>query len=88
MEAISHLTKGLVLLKALPDTLDRAQQELALQLALSTSLMATKGYAAPEVENAYCRAQELCQQVGEAPQLVPVLFGLCSFVTTQPQSGD
>ena len=41
--------------------------------------MATKGYAAPEVEQAYTRARELCQQVGETPQLFPVLFGLAAF---------
>ena len=33
MEAISHLTKGLELLTTLPDTPERAQQELTLQLA-------------------------------------------------------
>ena len=37
--------------------------------------MATKGYAAPEVEVAYARARELCQQMGETPQLFPVLCG-------------
>ena len=42
-------------------------------------LMATKGYAAPEVEKAYTRARELCQQVGETPQLFPVLWGLWVF---------
>ena len=41
--------------------------------------MATKGYAAPEVEQAYTRARELCQQVGETPQLFPVLWGLWQF---------
>ena len=41
--------------------------------------MATKGYAAPEVEQAYTRARELCQQVGETPQLFPVLWGLWLF---------
>ena len=34
--------------------------------------MATKGFAAPEVGAAYTRARELCQQVGETPQLFPV----------------
>ena len=38
--------------------------------------MATKGYAAPEVELVYARAQELCQQVGETPQSFSVLRGL------------
>jgi len=41
--------------------------------------MATKGYAAPEVGEAYGRAWELCQQAGETPQLFPVLWGLWEF---------
>ena len=74
VEAIGHLTKGLELLKTLPDTPERAQQELMLQIALGASLQATKGFAAPEVEQAYTRARELCQQMGETPQLFPVLW--------------
>ena len=35
--------------------------------------------AAPEVEHAYTQAHALCQQVGETPELVPVLYGLCRF---------
>jgi predicted ATPase len=79
MEAISHLTKGLELLKTLPDTLERAQQELTLQIALGAPLIATKGYTAPEVEQTYTRARELCQQVGETPDLFPALWGLWLF---------
>jgi class 3 adenylate cyclase/predicted ATPase len=79
VEAVSHFTKGLELLKTLPDTPERAQQELLLQTALGPALMVTKSLAAPEVEQAYTRARELCQQVGETPQLLPVLFGLCRF---------
>jgi predicted ATPase len=78
-EAISHLTKGLGLLKALPDTPERAQQELRLQIALGSLLGMTKGFAAPEVETAYVRARELCQQVGVTPQLFPILGGLWGF---------
>jgi predicted ATPase len=37
--------------------------------------MATKGWTAPEVANVYTRARELCQQVGETPQLFPALWG-------------
>jgi predicted ATPase len=79
VEAISHLTKGLEVLKTLPDTPDRAQQELTLQIALGAPLMTTKSYGAPDVERAYARARELCQQVGETPQLFPVLRGLWNF---------
>jgi predicted ATPase len=75
VEAIRHLTKGLEVLQALPDTPERAQQELTLQITLGAPLTATKGYAAPEVARTYARAQELCQQVGETRQLIRVLFG-------------
>src|SRR4030095_11849518 len=76
VEAIAHLTKGLEALKTLPETPERAEHELALQLTLGTPLQATKGYAAPERQHAYARAWELCQQVGETLQRFPVLFGL------------
>jgi predicted ATPase len=76
IEAISHLTKGLELLQTLPDTPERAQQELTLQVALGVPLTATRGYTDPEAEKTYARAYVLCQQVGETPQLVPVLWGL------------
>ncbi len=78
-EAIAHLTKGLDLLKTLPDTPERTQQELDLQIALGPALIAIKGWAAPEVEKTYTRARELCQQVGETSQLFPVLWGLWVF---------
>jgi GNAT superfamily N-acetyltransferase len=76
VEAISHLTKGLELLKPLPDTPERAQQELTLQIPLGVQLQATKGFASPEVERVYARARDLCQQVGKTAQLFPVLWGL------------
>jgi predicted ATPase len=77
VEAVAHLTRALELLNTLPDTLVRARQELTLQIALGALLVATKGIAAPEVENAYTRARELCQRTGETSQLFPVLQGLC-----------
>jgi TOMM system kinase/cyclase fusion protein len=79
VEAIGHLTRGLEVLKALPDTPARAQRELDLQIALGLALIATKGQAAPEVGHVYNRARELCQQTREAPQLFRVLWGLWHF---------
>ncbi len=49
-EAISHLTTALDCSQTLPSTAERIQKELALHIALGGPLMATKGYAAPEVE--------------------------------------
>ena len=79
LEAVGHLTKGLELLKKLPDTPERAQQELDFQLALGPVFHAVKGQGAPEVEQTYARARELCGQVGETLQLFPVLWGLWRF---------
>jgi predicted ATPase/DNA-binding winged helix-turn-helix (wHTH) protein len=78
-EAVAHLTRALDLLRAQPDTPERAEQEVALQIALGGPLMAIKGRGAPEVERAYARAQELCQGIGETAQLFPVLWGLFLF---------
>ncbi|NOT58326.1 MAG: AAA family ATPase, partial [Deltaproteobacteria bacterium] len=78
-EALDHLTRGLTFLQSLPESRERAQEELFLQAALGPVLMAVKGYAAPEVEQVYARARELCRQVGETPQLFPVLWGLFAF---------
>ena len=77
VEAIAHLRQGIALLTTLPDTPERVQAELTLQTTLGPALMATKGYAAPEVAAAYYRARELCQQAEETPELFPVLWGLC-----------
>jgi predicted ATPase len=76
VEAVAHLTQGVAVLMTLPETPERLQQELDLQVALGPALMATKGYAAPDTERAYARARELCAQVGDTPQLFPVLRGL------------
>src|SRR5262249_45501741 len=77
LEAVQHLTTGLALLAALPETQARAQQELDVQLALGAALLATKGGAASEVGQAYDRARVLCAHVGETPQLLLALRGLC-----------
>jgi DNA-binding winged helix-turn-helix (wHTH) protein/class 3 adenylate cyclase/tetratricopeptide (TPR) repeat protein len=79
VEALSHFTQGLELLKTLPVTPERVQQELALQLAIGAPLLMLKGHTAPEVEQAYTRAYELAQQLGETPQSFSVLVGLWRF---------
>ncbi len=78
-EALTLLSKGLELLTPLPDTPARTQQELDVRITLGPALLAVKGPTAPEVESAYTRARELCQQLGETPQLFRVLFGLRTF---------
>lgn len=78
-EALQHLTHGLELLPALPDTPQRAEQELHLQLTLGEVLTTIKGFGVPEVAQAFARARELCRQLGETPRIFRTLLGLWSF---------
>jgi predicted ATPase len=65
VEAISHLRQGLALLQTLPETPERVQRGVDIHIALGASLLATKGYGAPEVEQIYLRAHHLCQHLEE-----------------------
>ena len=84
-EAVGHFTKGLELLKTLPETPDRDRQELTLRSALGSALVVTKGQGASEVRKTYDEARELAQRVGEAPQLFPVLYGLGAYYSQQEE---
>jgi class 3 adenylate cyclase/predicted ATPase len=75
-EAIGHLGRALDLVRAGADTSEARRKELELQTALGAVLMAAKGYAAPDVERAYARARDLCEQLGETSQLFATLRGL------------
>jgi DNA-binding winged helix-turn-helix (wHTH) protein/tetratricopeptide (TPR) repeat protein len=78
-EATEHLSAGLAILSRLPEGHERLEHELQLRLALGAAVQSTKGYGAPEVQQAYERAGELCQRLGETPHLFPALMGLWSF---------
>ena len=75
VEAISHLSKGLEELKSLPEGPGRDRQELALQSALGTSLIAVHGYAAPQTGAAYRRARALGERLGDAGALFATFSG-------------
>ena len=68
--------RGLEMLRLLPEATECAKQELALQTMLGQSLMVAKGYALPEVEQAFVRARELSLQLNEVPQLFRAEFSL------------
>jgi predicted ATPase len=77
--AIDNSGKALERLKCIGDVPARDELELSLQVVLGGALMATEGYAAPQVAEAFARARSLCQQVVLSPHLAPVLFGLFMF---------
>ena len=87
-EVIAHLNKGLALLQAMPNTSEHLRQELNIHTALGPALIATRGYAAAEVEHTYTRARLLCEQTGDALPLFAVLRGLwnCYVVRAELQA--
>jgi len=79
IEATAHLNNGLAVLERLPNDPQRRAHELALQTTLGLAAMMSKGYAAPEVEQAYARARELCRSMDDDSVVFPVLCGLWEF---------
>jgi DNA-binding SARP family transcriptional activator/pimeloyl-ACP methyl ester carboxylesterase/predicted ATPase len=78
-EAIGHFHQALALLEGLPNSAARTQQELELQLALGPALVAARGYAVPEVMQAYLRARELIPHAEKSAHLFQILLGLWGF---------
>ena len=85
VEAISHLSKGLDLLATLPESRDRLLRELSLRSTLNGALFANRGPAVPEVQAAFTRSLELCEQVGDSPERAHVQFGLFLFYNARAQ---
>jgi class 3 adenylate cyclase/predicted ATPase len=78
-EAVAHLTEGLTVLQGLPSGTERQRRELRLQLALGQASIAGMGFAASETGDAYARARELCLELGDVPEVFPVLYGRSVF---------
>ncbi|MGE8367918.1 adenylate/guanylate cyclase domain-containing protein [Cupriavidus sp.] len=85
MEAIRHLGAAVELLERLPDTPERAREELTLLLTLGPALIATRGQAAPEVEATFRRALALCEQGGQTPSFFSAQLGLWAFYQLRAQ---
>jgi len=75
-EAIACFEQALDALKHLPESRRTLEQAINIRVDLGPVLIAMKGFIAPEVEQVYTEAREMCGRLGDAPQLFPVLFGL------------
>jgi class 3 adenylate cyclase/tetratricopeptide (TPR) repeat protein len=78
-EAVSHYTRGLSVLHAMPESKARDQTELDLQVDLGYSLIPQQGWGAAESARAFNRAGDLSQQIGDAPGLFRAVWGLAAF---------
>ena len=82
-DAVTYYRHALELLDKLPESPTHTAQELELQMGLAVPLVTSQGYSASVVRETYDRAYQLCLQLGNAPQLVPVLLGLGSYYSLQ-----
>jgi len=84
-EEIELLRRGLALCGQFQESSRRDAQELDLLVTLGPALVATKGYAAPEVGEKYTRALELTQRLGRRDCVLPVLSGAWVFHVVRSQ---
>src|SRR6516165_2772390 len=78
-EAHEHITQALQLISGLPDDDIRRRGELKLQTALSRALQEQKGYADRQVGEAYTKAREFSERVGDAGMHLAALYGLWAY---------
>jgi hypothetical protein len=77
-EATNLASRGLEVLKFLPETPERAHQ-VKLRMILGISLMTVRGFASEEVESVYARGRELFWLQGASPELFHMLRSLCLY---------
>jgi predicted ATPase len=83
-EGIAHLIRALELLVNLPDPVDaegylkRSKQELALELSLGRAHMGAEDRPIRGMIQAYTRARELCQQIGQTSELSGIVGQLAT----------
>jgi predicted ATPase len=87
-EAIAHFYRALQLLNTLPDSPERDHKELDLQLSIGPPLTAVKGWAPPEMDTAYKRAQTLCYKIDDPVRLIPALWLLATFRLGQSEHAE
>lgn len=85
LEAIAHAKSGLVAVQALPPDPGCAALTLEFHLLRAPALMAVRGAAAAEVEEAYSQAGEACKTLGDTPKLIVPLWGLWAYALMRGQ---
>ncbi|SIN89725.1 SAM domain (Sterile alpha motif) [Bradyrhizobium erythrophlei] len=74
-EAIAHFSTGLRLAEALP-TQDGMRRQLDFLLKLGSALVVVRGLQSVDVEDAYTRASEIGEKLGEGAKLFQAKWGL------------
>ncbi len=81
-DAVASLDSALRLLAELPDTPERARDELRLRQLYTVGLSQTAGYVAEALLENLTRTRSLCQKLAEPAALFDVLCALCLAYST------
>jgi hypothetical protein len=84
-EAVNYFSRALELIANVQDTPARNHLEMELQVSIGGPLSMTNGFSCPAVHRIFDRALELCSQVGNASEVLPIKAAIRNFRLT---SGD
>src|SRR5262249_42723180 len=87
-EAVSHLNRALDSLDHVSAQAERVRIEVELRVAQGAAFMATRGFGAPEVLDAYARAEALCEHLDADTDLFPALWGQWLFRNNRSELSD
>jgi predicted ATPase len=73
--AVSHLQRALDAIDHIADDVERTRVEVELRVGIGAAFIAIRGFGAPEVLEAYSRAEALCERLGERADIFPALWG-------------
>jgi predicted ATPase len=79
VEAVAQLRQALELVPELPEGQARSRQEMELQATLGGVLFAVQAWSGGRAAQAYARAQELAEQLGDVEVTVRVLAGFVHY---------
>lgn len=82
-EAVEASREGLQLLDSLPGDHPSQALRLAFLTLQGSAWIGLRSYAAPEVEQTFSQAREVCRALGDGPQVFPVLAGLWALYLVQ-----
>jgi class 3 adenylate cyclase/tetratricopeptide (TPR) repeat protein len=79
VEAVGHLEAALAAIAHIPESTERDERELEVQILLGTATLAARGFAHPPLEDIYKRALELCIALNKQVDTIKVTRGLQAF---------
>jgi len=87
-EAITTLRRALDMVRTFPDTAERVDRLIYLDLRLGASLLVGENYADHEVKATFQRCAELAERTKALPPLLTALAGLHAYHAARAELGD